>query len=74
MALYNKMNREDLKRSLQQSEERRVTLSFYRYHRLDNPQAFRDALFAAWEARGVLGRIYVASEGINGQLSVHKHL
>lgn len=48
----------------------RLTLSFYRYHRLEDPQGFRDHLFAAWSALGVLGRIYVAREGINAQLSL----
>jgi UPF0176 protein len=37
---------------------------------LDNPKAFRDELYLAWNQLGVLGRIYVADEGINAQLSV----
>ena len=49
---------------------RRLTLSFYKYHRLEDPAAFRDGLFLAWEKLDVLGRIYVAQEGINAQLSV----
>ena len=31
---------------------------------------FRDYLFQMWECLGVLGRIYIASEGINAQLSL----
>ncbi|MCB0795430.1 MAG: rhodanese-related sulfurtransferase [Flavobacteriales bacterium] len=50
--------------------EARTTLSFYRYVVIDKPQAFRDALFREWSALRVLGRIYVAREGINAQLSV----
>jgi UPF0176 protein len=50
--------------------QQRTTLSFYKYHRIEDPSGFRDRLFAAWEALGVLGRIYIASEGINAQLSL----
>jgi UPF0176 protein len=49
---------------------KRTTLSFYKYHRIEDPAGFRDHLFAAWNALGVLGRIYIASEGINAQLSL----
>lgn len=46
------------------------TLSFYKYVKLADPQAMRDELFQAWSKLGVLGRIYVAHEGINAQLTV----
>jgi UPF0176 protein len=68
--LYNLINKEDLKRRLAESPEERVTLSFYRYFHLAGPGAFRDRLYAEWSALGVYGRIYVAHEGINGQISV----
>jgi UPF0176 protein len=48
----------------------RLTLSFYKYHRIEDPHALRDELFAAWEGLEVLGRIYVAREGVNAQLSL----
>ncbi len=51
----------------------RTTLSFYRYVRITDPEGLRNALYADWEALGVLGRIYVAGEGINAQLSVPAH-
>ncbi|HBO30742.1 MAG TPA: hypothetical protein DD462_13165, partial [Leeuwenhoekiella sp.] len=44
--------------------------SFYQYAKIGNPQLFRDHLFLAWNQMDVLGRIYVAQEGINAQLSV----
>lgn len=68
--LRNIVNKEELKRQLEQSEEHRTTLSFYRYHQIADPQAFRDALFLRLAELEVFGRIYVASEGINGQISV----
>ena len=47
-----------------------ITLSFYRYHKVKSPEALRDQLREAWAPMGILGRIYVAHEGINAQLSV----
>lgn len=48
----------------------RRTVSFYRYVRLEDPEAFRLRLLAAWTPLGCLGRIYVAHEGINAQMNV----
>jgi UPF0176 protein len=52
------------------SGERRVTISFYKYHHILDPQIFRDQLYLTLEKIDVLGRIYVATEGINAQISV----
>jgi UPF0176 protein len=45
-------------------------LSFYAYAKIENPQDFRNQLFISWNALDALGRIYVAYEGINAQMSV----
>lgn len=50
--------------------EPRTTVSFYKYHHIPDPKSFRDQLFIQYSAIGVLGRIYVAAEGINAQISV----
>ena len=68
--LFNRVNNRELKARLEQSKEQRITLSFYKYHQLENPQAFRDDLYLKLSECAVLGRIYVANEGINGQMSV----
>ena len=68
--LRNLLSREELQARLDAETEPRTTLSFYRYARIPDPAAFRDACYASWSELGVLGRIYVATEGINGQLSV----
>ncbi|MCB9082483.1 MAG: rhodanese-related sulfurtransferase [Lewinellaceae bacterium] len=68
--LHNRVNREELKRQLLTSEEARTTLSFYQYHELQDPLAFRNELYQGLAALGVFGRIYIAREGINGQISV----
>ncbi len=71
--LHNRVSRRLLKELLLQSDEPRVTLSFYKYVQLADPQQFRDDLYKALDAVGTLGRIYVASEGVNAQLSVPEH-
>lgn len=68
--LYNRVNRRALKEQLQHSNEPRVTISFYKYVTLDDPHGFRDELYRLFDEVGVLGRIYVAREGINAQISV----
>lgn len=68
--LLNRVNRRELKERMRNSTEKRVTLSYYKYHRIDDPYAFRDELFINYHELGVLGRIYVAQEGVNAQLSV----
>jgi UPF0176 protein len=68
--LHNRVNRQELKQKLQADPEPRTTLSFYKYVQLEDPKAFRDNLFRALSEVGALGRIYVAHEGVNAQLSV----
>ena len=70
MPLHNHINGNVLKERMKKSAEPRVTLSFYQYARLTNPAFFRDHLFQRWSTLGVLGRAYVAREGINAQVSV----
>lgn len=67
--LHNLVNNDELKRRLLENEEPRITLSFYKYHHIENPQQFRDELYLRWTSLGVYGRIYIANEGINGQVS-----
>jgi UPF0176 protein len=68
--LHNKVNKELLKKQLYESDEKRLTLSFYKYYNIGNPNLFRDHIFILFEKVGVLGRIYVAHEGINAQISI----
>lgn len=55
---------------MQESDEKRTTLSFYQYAQIENPDLFRNELYRLLDEVGVFGRIYVAKEGINGQISV----
>ena len=70
MQLYNKLSAEERKALIAKAGKERVTLSFYQYAKIGNPQLFRDMLFQEWNKLDVCGRIYVASEGINGQISL----
>lgn len=70
MQLYNTLSANERTELIDQSGKHRLTLSFYAYSKIQNPQLFRNELFLAWNPLEVLGRIYVASEGINAQLSL----
>lgn len=70
MQLYNTLSAEERAELIDEAGEQRLTLSFYAYAKIEDPKAFRDALFIAWNPLKVLGRIYVANEGINAQLSL----
>ncbi|MGB0840528.1 MAG: rhodanese-related sulfurtransferase [Chitinophagales bacterium] len=73
MQLHNKVDKRVLKERLMAETFQRVTLSFYQYAHIKDPGAFRDELYQQWDKRSVFGRVYVATEGINGQISVPEH-
>lgn len=57
-------------RKLEAETFERTTVSFYRYVYLTEANEMRDTLYREFDALGVLGRIYLANEGINAQISV----
>ncbi len=68
--LHNRVSNEELKRRLMEESQPRTTISFYHYFPVINPQEFRDHLYKHLYGLNVYGRIYVAREGINAQVSV----
>lgn len=68
--LHNRISQKELKELLYQETDPRTTISFYHYFPIDNPQTFRDELYQGLHKLKVFGRIYVANEGINAQISV----
>ena len=72
MSLYNRLSNLESIELLNKSKEERLTLSFYKYFKIENLVIFRNYLFSSWSKIGILGRIYVAREGINAQLSLPK--
>ncbi len=71
--LKNERSREELKKTLENEPFSRRTLSFYRYFEIQNPAEFRDQLFRQLFSMNCFGRIYIAHEGINAQMSVPEH-
>ena len=67
--LHNRLSQAELKKMLVAETEPRTTISFYRYFFIENPVEFRDELYKKLDALKVFGRIYIAHEGINAQLS-----
>lgn len=68
--LHNRVSGEEMKQRLYAETEPRTTISFYQYFFIADPKAFRDELYAALDKLKVFGRIYIAYEGINAQISV----
>ncbi len=68
--LHNRISQKELKERLYQETEPRTTLSFYHYFIIEDPKQFRDMLYKQLNELKVFGRIYVAHEGINAQVSV----
>jgi UPF0176 protein len=70
MQLYNNLSAKERAELIEQAGKDRLTISFYQYAKIGNPEIYRNHMFLAWNEMDVLGRIYVANEGINAQLSV----
>lgn len=70
MQLYNTLSAKQRAQLIEEAGQKRITLSFYQYAKIENPQQFRDDLYIAWSKLDALGRTYVAHEGINAQMSV----
>lgn len=70
MQLWNKYSKEELVMKLREAGHQFVTVSFYQYAKIADPQLFRDHLYLNWSKLDIVGRTYVAKEGINAQISV----
>lgn len=70
MQLWNTLDRASLESQLSAIGHKYVTISFYQYAHITDPIAFRNELFLNWSAMDIVGRTYVAKEGINAQIAV----
>lgn len=70
--LHNRVSRKELKEKMLRDTTPRVTVSFYNYIPINEPDVFRNDLYLKLKSFGVLGRIYIATEGINAQMNVPK--
>lgn len=73
MLLHNRINRKELEERLMNEPFQRATLSFYRYVHIEDPRVLRDNLYKNWSGLLCFGRVYIAHEGINAQMSVPLH-
>ena len=67
--LHNRVSRRELKERAHRDTTPRTTISFYCYFPISDPVYFRDKWYKALNALNVFGRIYIAHEGINAQIS-----
>jgi len=67
--LHNRVSRKELKQKALQDTTPRTTLSFYCYFHIEDPASFRDTWYREMSKFFVLGRIYIAHEGVNAQIS-----
>ena len=70
MPLHNQIDKRVLKQLLADDPKQRRTVSFYRYVNIEDAESYRDYLYKEWEELGIMGRIYLAPEGINAQMSI----
>lgn len=68
--LHNRISNEELKARMLAETEPRITISFYKYFNINDPHTFRDEMYVKFLELNVFGRIYIAHEGINAQISV----
>jgi UPF0176 protein len=68
--LVNRTDKHVLKQRLKEETILRKTISFYRYVSISEPHSLRDQLFELWTGLNCFGRVYLAHEGINAQMSV----
>ncbi len=68
--LINRIDKNVLKQRLREEKIQRKTISFYRYVNISDPQQLRDILYRQWQSMNCFGRVYLAHEGINAQMSV----
>ncbi len=71
--MFNKLNKDQALDLLNKEKFKRKTVSFYRYVKIENPSKLRDDLYLNWNSLKVFGRIYLAEEGVNAQISVPEH-
>lgn len=62
--------RKELLKRLHDETFKRITLSFYRYVIINDTELLREELLKNWKTLNIFGRIYIAHEGINAQMSL----
>ena len=68
--LYNQKSKDLLVKKLESEDFNRTTCSFYKYVTIFDPITFRDKIYEEFDNLEILGRVYIAEEGMNAQISV----
>jgi len=68
--LHNRVSHKELREKMLNETFKRITISFYKYFTIEQPQAYRYAMYEVFQTLQIFGRIYIAREGINAQISV----
>jgi len=68
--LYNQKSKDLLVKKLESEDFNRTTCSFYKYVTIVDPITFRDKIYEEFDNLEILGRVYIAEEGMNAQISV----
>ena len=68
--LYNQKSKDLLVKKLESENFNRTTCSFYKYVTIVDPITFRDKIYEEFDNLEILGRVYIAEEGMNAQISV----
>ena len=68
--LHNKLNKAAAEKVLANEKFKRLVISFYRYVKIEDTKGLRNLLFDEWSKLSVLGRVYIANEGVNAQVSI----
>lgn len=71
-SLYNIYPKKKLKFNIFINHQDRNTYSFYKYCYINNPKKMRDIIYKIFYKLKIFGRIYIAQEGINAQISILK--
>tara|TARA_Y100001968_G_C19439218_1_gene761588 strand:+ start:1854 stop:2891 length:1038 start_codon:yes stop_codon:yes gene_type:complete len=71
--LYNKKSKNELIEQLHNEDFSRLTLSFYKYIEINNTEDLRNKIYRDLSSMKILGRIYIAKEGVNAQISIPIH-
>ena len=71
MQLYNKLSANERAALIDEAGKDRITISFYQYYKIENPQLFRDKLFLEWQTLDVLGRTF---DSLIGNIGSTQHI
>lgn len=71
--VHNYISKKELKKNILLQSHPRFILSFYKYFNIEELKNLRDKIYKNFYKYNILGRVYIAHEGINAQISIPVH-